>query len=199
MKNAVFFTVLFLIFSCKKTEKEKYIGFIHENYFSVSEIERKLDSIVKATANDSVHVIIDNNVNSAFYNKNYLLGSIHFLIEDSVKSYYAIRDLEPFILMCGNVPPFSKVDSLQMVENNKELVKKLKPISTKSIQKILRSNKNSIVENTSNRPLLISFAIKNDTLKGETMFKIASFMEANEMYRYEIRRMNKEELQFLGY
>ena len=115
MKYVIIFLFLFGIFSCKKVEKEKNIGFIHENYFAVSETDRKLDSVNNIIPEDSnkLQLIIKKD---ARFNDDYLTGGIHFMIEDSLKSYYLINYLEPLTLMCGNVDPLSKSDSIFIVK-----------------------------------------------------------------------------------
>ena len=46
-------------------------------------------------------------------------------------------------------------------------------------------------------PLQISFALKDDSLKGQTMYNIIRFMEDSKMYIYKFRRMNKDEINFI--
>ncbi len=131
------------------------------------------------------------------FNSDYSLGAINFLIEDNEKSYYVIKDLEPFILMCGNVDPMSKRDSINSINKSIKIIQKAKPITTSAIEKILYEHREKIVNNKSNRPLQISFALKDDTLKGQTMYNIIQFMEDSKMYVYKIRRMNKDEINFI--
>ena len=46
-------------------------------------------------------------------------------------------------------------------------------------------------------PLQISFALKDDSLKGQTMYNIIRFMDDSQMYIYTIRRRNNDEITFI--
>lgn len=81
-----------------------------------------------------------------------------------------------------------------MKESN-QLTDKIKPIRTSEIIKILQQNQKAIVNTENQNPLNISFALKNDPLKGSTMYNIIRFMENNKMKLYTIRRMNEYELE----
>ena len=197
MNRILTFSIFLLILSCKKTAEDKKDGnpFVNKNYFSVSEYDRKVDSTRINFVNDSLQ-ILDNIIDKRF-NSDYSLGAIHFLIEDNEKSYYVIKDLEPFILMCGNVDPMSKRDSINSINKSIKIIQKAKPIATSAIEKILYEHREKIVNNKSNRPLQISFALKDDSLKGQTMFNIIRFMEDSKMYVYKIRRINKDAINFI--
>ena len=197
MNQILTFSIFLLILSCKETAEDKKDGnlFVNKNYFSVSEYDRKVDSTRINFVNDSLQ-ILDNIIDKRF-NSDYSLGAINFLIEDNEKSYYVIKDLEPFILMCGNVDPMSKRDSINSINKSIKIIQKAKPITTSAIEKILYEHREKIVNNKSNRPLQISFALKDDTLKGQTMYNIIQFMEDSKMYVYKIRRMNKDEINFI--
>ena len=198
MNRILTFSIFLLILSCKKILEEKKDGnpYVNKNYFSVSEYDGKIDSLSNIKLNDSIEtpppITFDKR-----YNSDYSLGAIHFLIEDNEKSYYVIKDLEPFILMCGNVDPMSKRDSINSIIKSIKIIQKATPIATSAIEKILYEHREKIVNNKSNRPLQISFALKDDSLKGQTMFNIIRFMEDSKMYVYKIRRINKDEINFI--
>lgn len=184
--------VLFLLFNCSKNTKEENKLLINKNNFSVSEFDRKLDSLNNFyTKNDSIPPIIKYDKR---LNKSYMNGAIHFLILDKNNSYYVINYLKPFILMCGNTPILSKQDSINFVKESNQLTDKIKPIKTSEIIKILQQNQKAIVNSENQNPLNISFALKNDTLKGSIMYNIIRFMENNKMKLYTIRIMNEYEL-----
>lgn len=198
MNRILTFSIFLLILSCKETAEDKKDGnpFVNKNYFSVSEYDLKIDSASNIKLNDSIErpppITFDKR-----YNSDYSLGAIHFLIEDSENSYYVVKNLEPFILMCGNVDPMSKRDSINSIIKSIKIIQKAKPIATSAIEKIVYEHREKIVNNKSNRPLQISFALKDDTLKGQMMYNIIRFMEDSKMYVYKIRRMNKDEITFI--
>lgn len=182
--------IFILFFSCKKKENEIVLNpLIHKNYFSVSENDKKLDSIRNNQKSEYHEINIDKR-----YNKQYHLGGIHFLIEDSLRSYYLINYVKNPVLMCGNIPPFSKIDSAKIVNENIEKIQRIKPVKTHEIIQILKKYQSKITSNNNHTPLQISFALKNDTVRGNTMYNILQFMEKNKMSYYEIRRMNYDEL-----
>ncbi len=190
----IYCIIFFILFcSCKKNEKEiNLTPLIHKSYFSVSENNRKIDSIRNIKKNDSLE-ILEINVDKR-YNENYHIGAIHFLIQDSIKSFYLVNYLENEILMCGNVTPLSKNDSIRIISENIEKIQIAKSIKTNSIIEILKKYQNKIVSKKNQIPLQISFALKNDTLRGSTMYNILQFMAKNKMGLYEIRKMNDDEL-----
>ena len=95
--------------------------------------------------------------------------------------------------MCGNVPPMTVKDSINAVNENISKLKKINPIETREISKILSKYQKQIF-NDGSFILEVSFALKNDTLKGDTMYNIIEFMENNNMKSYSMRRMNNDEL-----
>ena len=198
MNRILTFSIFLLILSCKKTAEDKKDGnpFVNKNYFSVSENNRKIDSIFNIKVKDSLERPLPITYDKR-YNPYYSIGAIHFLIEDNENSYYVIKDLEPFILMCGNVDPMSKMDSINSIIKSIKIIQKAQPIATAAIEKILYEHREKIVNNISNMPLQISFALKDDTLKGQMMYNIIRFMEDSKMYIYTIRRMNKDEINFI--
>lgn len=188
--NIVFLT---FIFSCTKTQKEEKKEFISKEYFSVSEFIKKIDSLQSnAVKADSLIPMMPKEEKRL--NKNYFQGSIHFLILDEDNSYYVIKSLEPQILMCGVSSVLSKQDSLAYISNSNQITDRIQPIKTSEITKILEKHKSAILNSHSNSPLIISFALKKDTLKGPTAYNIISFMEKDKMQLYTFRRMNEYEL-----
>jgi hypothetical protein len=192
MKVIYCILILILFYSCKKVEKEiNLTPLIHKAYFSVSENDKKLDSTRNIKRNDS-REILEINIDKR-YNKDYHIGGIHFLIQDSTKSYYFINYLENQVIICGNISPLLKEDSIKIINENIEKIQNIKPIKTNEIIDILKKYQNKIVSK-GNSPLQISFALKNDTIYGTTMYNILQFMEKQKMSLYEIRRMNNAEL-----
>ncbi|WP_317742600.1 hypothetical protein [Chryseobacterium soli] len=193
MKLIIPIFFILLLFNCSKTKKKEDQLFVVKNNFSVSGFYKKLDSLNEAhSKNDSLEAPIT--TNDKRLNKNYVHGAIHFLILDKDNSYYVIDNLKPFLL-CGNTGEFLKQDSIDFIEKSNLLTDRSQPIRTSEITKILKQHQNAIVNTEDiNHPLNISFALKNDTLKGSTMYHIISFMENNGMKSYTIRRMNAYEL-----
>ena len=167
---------------------------IRRNYFSINEHNRKLDSLSKLHKKDSLDVLEFDKK----YNENYIVGAIHFLILNKNKSFFVVNYLERFQLMCGTNEKLTAKDSINFVNKNIEIIKKVKPIPTNEINSILGKYKSKIIENEINRmPLLISFGLKSDTLNGDIMYNIVNFMEKNKMQYYLIRRMNNEEINLI--
>lgn len=191
MKLLYFFSIFLLICSCKKNEYEKNLTLAHKEYFSISENNQKLDSIknIRKDSRETLEIHLDKK-----YNTNYHIGGIHFLIEDSITSYYLINYLENPILMCGNIDPLSKQDSINLINESVEKIKNIRPIKTREIINVLKKYKSKILSEKSNIPIQITFALKNDTLKGNSMYNILQYMEKNKMYIYDIRQMNNDEL-----
>lgn len=198
MNRFLLFLICFTILSCRKSTEEKKAGnpFVHKNYFSIAEYDRKIDSISPTKLNDSIERPPPFPIDKRF-NSNYSLGAIHFLIEDNEKSYYVIKDLEPLILMCGYMDPMSKKDSINSIDESIKIIQKAEAIPTALIEKILYDHRKKIVNNKSPMPLQISFAFKDDTLKGQTMYNIIRFMADSKMHIYTIRRMNRNEISFV--
>lgn len=198
MSKIILLSFLFLVLSCTKSVEEKKDGnrFVNKYYFSVSENDLKIDSILKIKLNDSIERPPPFPIDKRF-NSDYSVGAIHFLIENNEKSFYVIKDLEPLILMCGNIDPMSKQDCINSVNSSIKIIQKAQSIATSAIEKVLYDHRKKIVNNISNRPLPISFALKDDTLNGQTMYNIIRIMKDSKMFIYNIRRMNKDELSFI--
>ena len=191
-KIILIFINLFILLSCTEKLKKKDSSLIvHKKYFSVSENNKKIDSIENIPLShdrEQLRIIKDKR-----FNENYHTGAIHFLIINEKQSYYLINYLEPQILMCGNVSPMTVKDSINAVYESISKLKKIKPIETREIYKFLSKYQKQTYSD-GRVPLEISFALKNDTLKGDTMYNIIEFMENNNMKSYSMRRMNNDEL-----
>ncbi len=191
-KIILIFINLFILLSCtEKLNKKDSNLIVHKRYFSVSENNKKIDSINNiplSSDREQLRIIKDKRLN-----EDYHIGAVHFLIINEKQSYYLINYLEPQILMCGNASPMTVKDSIKSVNESISKLKKIKPIETTKICDFL-SNYQKQIYNDGRIPLEISFALKNDKLKGDTMYNIIEFMESNNMKSYFIRRMNNEEL-----
>ena len=191
-KIILIFINLFILLGCTEKLKKKDSSLIvHKKYFSVSENNKKIDSIENIPLShdrEQLRIIKDKR-----FNENYHTGAIHFLIINEKQSYYLINYLEPQILMCGNVSPMTVKDSINAVNESISKLKKIKPIETREIYKFLSKYQKQTYSD-GRVPLEISFALKNDTLKGDTMYNIIEFMENNNMKSYSMRRMNNDEL-----
>jgi hypothetical protein len=193
MKKIILIIInLFILLGCTEKLKKKDSNLIvHKRYFSVSENNKKIDSIENIPLShdrEQLRIIKDKRFNEVYH-----IGAIHFLIINEKQSYYLINYLEPQILMCGNVSPMTVKDSINTVNESISKLKKIKPIETREICKVLSNYKKQIY-NDGRIPLEISFALKNYTLKGDTMYNIIEFMENNNMKSYSMRRMNNDEL-----
>ena len=191
-KIILIFINLFILLSCTEKLKKKDSSLIvHKKYFSVSENNKKIDSIdniPRSPDREQLRIIKDKR-----FNEDYHIGAVHFLVINEKQSYYLINYLEPQILMCGNVSPMTVKDSINAVNESISKLKKIKPIETREICKFLSKYQKQTYSD-GRVPLEISFALKNDTLKGDTMYNIIEFMENNNMKSYSMRRMNNDEL-----
>ncbi|SFJ14776.1 hypothetical protein SAMN05421638_2303 [Kaistella treverensis] len=188
MKLIINSLLLILLSSCCETKKEKNNLIISKNNFSVSGFDKKLDSLKNNNSKIGLETVSEIN-----YNENYLNGALHFLIIDENNAYYVITPKKSFVFIYGNENKFSKKDSLNYIEKSKEIINNITQIKTSEITQILKQNRHAIL-NTENRiPLNISFALKNDSLRGSQMHDIISYMENNGMKSYTIRRMNQYE------
>ena len=191
-KIILIFINLFILLGCTEKLKKKDSSLIvHKKYFSVSENNKKIDSIdniPRSPDREQLRIIKDKR-----FNEDYYIGAVHFLIINEKQSYYLINYLEPQILMCGNVSPMTVKDSINAVNESISKLKKIKPIETREICKFLSKYQKQTYSD-GRVPLEISFALKNDTLKGDTMYNIIEFMENNNMKSYSMRRMNNDEL-----
>ena len=191
-KIILIFINLFILLSCTEKLKKKDSSLIvHKKYFSVSENNKKVDSIdniPRSPDREQLRIIKDKR-----FNEDYYIGAVHFLIINEKQSYYLINYLNPQILMCGKVSPMTVKDSIKSVNESISKLKKIKPIETTKICNFL-SNYQKQIYNDGRLLLEVSFAMKSDTLKGDTMYNIIKCMEDSKMKSYFIRRMNNEEL-----
>lgn len=191
-KIILIFINLFILLSCtEKLNKKDSNLIVHKRYFSVLENNKKIDSIENIPLShdrEQLRIIKDKRFNEVYH-----IGAIHFLIINEKQSYYLINYLEPQILMCGNISPMTVKDSINAVNESISKLKKIKPIESREICKFLSKYQKQTYSD-GRVPLEISFALKNDTLKGDTMYNIIEFMENNNMKSYSMRRMNNDEL-----
>ena len=183
MSKSIYLTViLFSIISCNKPKEE---------YFSITENNRKMDSIYKEMIEQGFVAEFDIN---QLLNYNYSMGSIHFLIYDSVDSYYRINNLNNTLLFCGNNNEFIEEDLRNDSIEFSNKIQEIKQIKTSQIIEILEKYQDIIVSKDNNPAKRISFALRNDTLKGATIRNITEFMSERNMNSYFFRRMNDIEL-----
>ena len=191
-KTLLISIILFILLNCTKTiNNEDSKSIVHKKYFSVSENNKKIDSINNiplSSDREQLRIIKDKRLN-----EDYHIGAVHFLIINEKQSYYLINYLNPQILMCGKVSPMTVKDSIKSVNESISKLKKIKPIETTKICNFL-SNYQKQIYNDGRLLLEVSFAMKSDTLKGDTMYNIIKCMEDSKMKSYFIRRMNNEEL-----
>ena len=179
--NRPLYVILLLValFSCNKPKEE---------YFSITENNRKIDSA--SLEMEKLGFISEVDL-SQLNNNLYSMGRIHFLINDQENSYYLMDDLSYQLFLCGNE---SDNDSIHITENINEKLEELKPIKTNQIIEILEKYQDKIVPKNNYPPLRISFALRNDTLKGPIIRNITEFMSERNMNSYFFRRMNDIEL-----
>ena len=124
----------------------------------------------------------------------YNIGNIHFMILDTSTTYFYINSLERTdICGTGYHPAMTKKDSIKYILENSKQIPFSKRIKTNQISDILNKYKKEIL-NDNDIPLMISFASKRDTVKGEIIPNLFSFMEKNGMKYYFIRRFNDAEI-----
>lgn len=184
MKISIFLSgfILFTFLSCEaKTETEDLPLLVHKNYFSLTENNRKLDSISKLNSEEGLVSFDDWNEKDTHS----VVGAIHFLIVDENQSFYLINYLDKM-----DLPIYQASIGDTLTIDTEALYENLEPIQTREITHILSKYKDKIAVDF---PLLISFGLKNDTLQGDTMYRIIYFLETNQMNRYLIRKMNKTE------
>ena len=190
MKYLIQFLIITTIVSCHKDDKK----INPKNYYSISENKAKQDSLIKNIEKDSNRELPPLPAIDKKLNLNYQIGAIHFMILDTITTYYYVNKLESDFMMCGNdYMPFNKKDSLNYIKRSIDKLSSAKRIKTKEIPQILNLYRKEIVMNPS-LPLIISFSSKNDTIKGDIMKNIFSFMENKGMKRYFIRRFNEAEI-----
>ncbi|MGX9987606.1 hypothetical protein [Soonwooa purpurea] len=199
MKQLFYFSIILLLMNCSKKSEEnsKSQNYLKENIFILSSYEKHFDSLENVySKTDSIQILKFDE--DKYFNPNYSMGAIHFLIVDQKESYYIINDLSPFLKnWCGWENTDKKSisnDSILLIKRNIEKINHAKLINNNEIIKILTKYKDSIIHTYNSYPLTISFAFRNDTLKGSTMFNTINYMESNGMNLYFMRKMNIEEL-----
>jgi hypothetical protein len=203
------FSLLFILIingcqSSPKPELEKKI-YPKKEYFSVSENDYYLDTLL---ANHKRRFVEENKLNS---NENdvefnsevrmdgvslkYITGKFHFLIMDSTQAFVLSRATKYLdIEICGNS---DATDSIREMKSIHYYLDSIQPIQLTRIPAYLKKNEDKIIEGKENRnlPALITFSLKNDTLKGSFIHDILDSMEKNRMNHYLIRRMNEIEME----
>ena len=86
----------------------------------------------------------------------------------------------------------SKQDSINYIIENSKHIHLSKKIKTNQIPEIINKYKKEILNNNG-IPLTISFSSKYDTVKGEIIPNIFSYLKQNGMNYYFIRRFNEAE------
>ncbi|HAD80575.1 MAG TPA: hypothetical protein DCF99_16075 [Flavobacteriaceae bacterium] len=127
-------------------------------------------------------------------NLNYNIGNIHFMIIDTSTSYFYINSLDSKF-KCGGTgfyTEMSKQDSINYIIENSKHIHLSKKIKTNQIPEIINKYKKEILNNNG-IPLTISFSSKYDTVKGEIIPNIFSYLKQNGMNYYFIRRFNEAE------
>ena len=196
------FSLLIILFftNCKKSLNEDSAN----QDFIVSKHKEKYDKLIESFMNrdstdleEGIEVSEPDPEPSLFdkkLNQNYTIGSIHFMILDTSTTYYYINDLEPkFTCGTGHYQEMTIEDSINYIVENSKQIPFSKKIKTNQISEVLNQYKKEIL-NDFVIPFTISFASKHDTIKGEIMPNLFSFMEQNGMNSYFIRRFNEAEI-----
>lgn len=208
MKISSLSLLFILIFNgCQSTPKPELEKRIYpkKEYFSVSENDYYLDTLL---ANNKRRFLEENKLNSnetdVEFNSevrmdgvslNYITGKFHFLIIDSTKAFVLSRATKYLdFLICGNS---DATDSIREMKSIHYYLDSIQPIQLTRIPAYLKKNEDKIREGKENRnlPALITFSLKNDTLKGSFIHDILESMEKNQMSHYFIRRMNEIEIE----
>lgn len=189
----LFFGLIFLL-SCQPKEAtvEDEKNYPRKDRFIVSENDRWLDSIQNAQAEAGYEKVKIHYVGSDFENTS---GKFHFMILDEKNAfYYSKAKTYPDVLLCGII---DESDIERERVNFTKYLDSIQPIQLNDIRKYLTENKDEIIAGKEYRqsPVNITFALKNDTLKGSFMHDILNFMEENGMHIYFIRRMNDSEIE----
>ena len=196
------FSLLIILFftNCKKSLNKDLAN--HD--FIVSKNNEKYDKLIESFMNrdstdleEGIEISEPDPEPSLFdkkLNQKYTIGSIHFMILDTSTTYYYINDLEPKFT-CGNehYQQMTIEDSINFIVENSKQIPFSKKIKTNQISEVLNQYKKEIL-NYNGTPFTISFASKHDTIKGEIMPNLFSFMEQNGMNSYFIRRFNEAEI-----
>ena len=194
------FSLIIVIFftNCKKSLNENILT---EN-FVVSKYNEKYEKLIESfISRDSINLdeeiepIPEPTLLDKRLNQNYRIGSIHFMILDTTTTYFYINNLEHRFTCggTGNYQEMSKKDSINFIIENSKQIPFSKKIKTNQISDILNKYKKEIL-NDNGIPLVISFSSKYDTIKGDIIPNLFSFMEKNGMKYYFIRKFNDAEI-----
>ncbi|MBA5628465.1 hypothetical protein [Moheibacter lacus] len=189
----LFFGLIFLL-SCQPKEAtvEDEKNYPRKDRFIVSENNRWLDSIKNAAFDKGLEI---EQKTLRGIPSDFVSGKFHFIILDEEDAfYYSKAKTYPDVLLCG------VIDNSDIERERKSFNKYLdsiQPIKLTDIRKYLTENRDEIIAGKEYRqsPVNITFALKNDTLKGSFMHDILNFMEDNGMNAYMIRRINNKELE----
>lgn len=182
--NVVFLILICLsvfIQSCNSKSKRTDAENKPEEIFILSEFISKNDSIRHAAENEG-YAVPDYSISPY---GNYTMGDIHFVILDENHSYYLLNYKNPFPEIDYQL---TKEDSILINQLNIKRLEALTPVSTDSIAEIIAKNSGELKEN---QP--ISFALKNDTLKGTAISDAIELMKTKNLNIYFFRKINDEE------
>ena len=193
MKYLSLIIILLFFTNCKNEN-------LTDNSFVVSKYNENYDKLIKELINkDSTNIYNEEiEVPEIYFDKklnlNYRIGHIHFMILDTTTTYYYINSLEN-ISICGTDQSIemTEQDSINFTIENSKLLPYSKKIKTQQITKILNTYKKQI-NNNNGIPLTISFASKKDSIQGNIMQNILSYMDQNGIKSYYIRKFNESEL-----
>ena len=184
MKYFICAISILLFLNCKKTDNKN-------NEFIISKFNEKNDKLLEALVNNDT-AFFSNNESEEYdvlmpepidkrLDLKYNIGNIHFMILDTSTTYFYINSLERTdICGTGYHPAMTKKDSIKYILENSKQIPFSKRIKTNQISDILNKYKKEIL-NDNDIPLMISFASKRDTVKGEIIPNLFSFMEKNGM------------------
>ncbi|MDH1884098.1 hypothetical protein [Empedobacter sp. GD03797] len=196
MKYLIILIITLFFTNCKKN-----INHNNSNKdFIVSKFNEKHNKLIEAIINqDSAYFSSDPEMLmpepiDKKINLNYNIGNIHFMIIDTSTSYFYINSLDSKF-KCGGTgfyTEMSKQDSINYIIENSKHIHLSKKIKTNQIPEIINKYKKEILNNNG-IPLTISFSSKYDTVKGEIIPNIFSYLKQNGMNYYFIRRFNEAE------
>ncbi|MGV0846654.1 hypothetical protein ACTS9T_08780 [Empedobacter falsenii] len=196
MKYLIILIITLFFTNCKKNINQNNSN----KDFIVSKFNEKHNKLIEAIINqDSAYFSSDPEMLmpepiDKKINLNYNIGNIHFMIIDTSTSYFYINSLDSKF-KCGGTgfyTEMSKQDSINYIIENSKHIHLSKKIKTNQIPEIINKYKKEILNNNG-IPLTISFSSKYDTVKGEIIPNIFSYLKQNGMNYYFIRRFNEAE------
>lgn len=187
MKKSIFVLTILLFFGCGKHDliSDEKNNISKKDYFSLTEFQQKTDSLKNIASNEGFEVLDITND----YNPDYTIGKIHILIEDENRSFFVMNKYNPN----SDCDCAREEDSLAYINFSIDAVKNSKEIKTGHIIKILEGNKDSI--NRFENPIIVSFALKNDTVQGDFLFNVIDYLDKNGLNHYFFRKANQKELE----